>query len=230
MTAQSLHRYPAVRLSDRLAAAAAYVDTQREIIDVGTDHALLPCYLYQRGARRLTASDINAGPLLAAKENIQKYTDRPESIRLMQTDGLIGADFAEEIIIAGMGGELIVKILSDFALEEKDVHLILQPMSRCEIAVKYLYSVGYGIADRTVVREGGHEYIIISAYRTGIKKEPSDTFCYTAGATDEGFLRHKADGLFKAAAACGHTDPVRAEKLSAIAEEIMSILSDGENI
>ncbi len=38
-----------------------------EICDVGTDHALLPCRLYLDGERKLTAADINEGPLLSAK-------------------------------------------------------------------------------------------------------------------------------------------------------------------
>ena len=51
-------------LSPRLAAAAGMVRKGGEICDVGTDHALLPCRLYLDGERKLTAADINEGPLL----------------------------------------------------------------------------------------------------------------------------------------------------------------------
>ncbi|MBR4306202.1 MAG: tRNA (adenine(22)-N(1))-methyltransferase TrmK, partial [Ruminiclostridium sp.] len=60
-----------VKLSPRLLAAAEFVRCDKSVCDVGTDHALLPCYLYQQGARSITASDINDGPLDAARETIE---------------------------------------------------------------------------------------------------------------------------------------------------------------
>ena len=59
-------------LSPRLAAAAGMVRKGGEICDVGTDHALLPCRLYLDGERKLTAADINEGPLLSAKQTEKK--------------------------------------------------------------------------------------------------------------------------------------------------------------
>ena len=73
----------AVKLSPRLLAVAELVDTNGSVCDVGTDHALLPCYLYCRGVKDISASDIIDGPLVAARETIEKYIGKDCPIRLV---------------------------------------------------------------------------------------------------------------------------------------------------
>ena len=75
-------------LSPRLAAAAGMVRKGGEICDVGTDHALLPCRLYLDGERKLTAADINEGPLLSAKQTVMHYIGKEDAVRLVLSDGL----------------------------------------------------------------------------------------------------------------------------------------------
>ncbi len=85
------------------------------LADVGTDHAYIPIYLMQNGViPQAVAMDINQGPLLRATENIRRYglTGRIET-RL--SDGLekLQAGEADTILIAGMGGLLMVRILEN---------------------------------------------------------------------------------------------------------------------
>ena len=140
-----------IKLDERLAAAASFVRTDRRICDVGTDHALLPCFLCEQGAMSVIASDVNANPLEAARANIEKYgfSDR---ITLLQSDGLRSVPPCDDIIIAGMGGELIAQIIGGCSFVSGDTRFILQPMTKAEILRRYLYANGYEILQEKALR------------------------------------------------------------------------------
>ena len=102
-----------MQISERLRTVAGMVSPGCRLADVGTDHAYIPIYLMQNGViPQAVAMDINQGPLLRATENIRRYglTGRIET-RL--SDGLekLQAGEADTILIAGMGGLLMVRIL-----------------------------------------------------------------------------------------------------------------------
>ncbi len=62
-----------ITLSPRLAAVAKSVPAGARLIDVGTDHAMLPVYLAQTGRiAHAFASDIRPGPLTAARALVAK--------------------------------------------------------------------------------------------------------------------------------------------------------------
>ena len=79
------------------------------VADIGTDHAFIPIALAKRGVR-VIAADVNRGPLLAAKRNIERHG---LNITLLEGFGLdvLSPGDTEEIIIAGMGGDLIKTII-----------------------------------------------------------------------------------------------------------------------
>ena len=157
-------------LSPRLSAAADLVRQDALVADVGTDHAYLPIALCLDGrARGGVVSDINQGPITRARENITKYRleDRLCAVR---TNGLWGIDIyrPEDIMILGMGGELIATIIGD-AQWTKDpaIHLILQPMTHPEHLRAHLAANGYAIIDERIVREEDKIYQIILSRYTG---------------------------------------------------------------
>ena len=104
-----------MRISNRLEALTFFVPYNSKVIDVGTDHALLPIYLIENDlvCNPIIASDNKYGPLETAKKNIAMY-DLQSKISLCLSDGLkeVESDF-DCVIIAGMGGSLISKILND---------------------------------------------------------------------------------------------------------------------
>ena len=60
-----------MNLDERLRAMAAYVVEGSRVADIGTDHAQLAIELIMSGrASRVIATDLNAGPLEAARKNI----------------------------------------------------------------------------------------------------------------------------------------------------------------
>ena len=153
-------------LTPRLLAVADLVPAGAALADIGTDHAYLPVWLLLEGkARRAIAADINKGPLERARQTAQEYDCR-ENISFRLCDGLsdIGADEADTIVIAGMGGETIAAILNDAPWTKDERYtLILQPMSTQNDLRRRLWQNGYAITQERIVREGEKLYNILLA-------------------------------------------------------------------
>ena len=155
-----------MRISNRLEALTFFVPYNSKVIDVGTDHALLPIYLIENDlvCNPVIASDNKYGPLETAKKNISMY-DLQSKISLCLSDGLkeVESDF-DCVIIAGMGGSLISKILNDSKEKlEKVKTLILQP-NNSEFAVReFLKNNNFKITNEMIVYEDDHYYTIIVA-------------------------------------------------------------------
>ena len=164
-----------IKLSKRLSTAASYVRSGAFVADIGTDHAYLPIHLVLSGqARGALASDVNQGPILKAKENISKH-GLCSKIHTEIADGLFGIEkySPDDIMICGMGGELIAKILdaSEYVKNE-NIRLILQPMTSVFELREYL-SKGFSTIAENIVCEDGKIYQIICAVYDG--KEHSYT-------------------------------------------------------
>lgn len=144
------------KISKRLCTAASYVRDGAVVADIGTDHAYLPIYLMLNGrVRGAYASDINKGPIDRANENIKKYGLESKII----TRVISGLDDIEkysptDIVICGMGGELIIKILENSPyIRQNHVRLILQPMTHVELVREYLQNGFYTIAENVVFED-----------------------------------------------------------------------------
>ncbi len=164
-----------MQLSKRLKAVADSVTTGNRVADVGCDHAYIPIYLIKNHiATDVIAMDINKGPLDRAKENIYHY-GCGERIETRLSDGLhrLMQGEADTILIAGMGGALMVKILEEgMEAVGRSRELILQPQSEIFLVRKFLHRIGFGIEQEQMVKEDGKYYFIIKA------KPGSDTKPY----------------------------------------------------
>lgn len=151
-----------VKLSKRLLHLADMV-TYPILADVGTDHAYLPIYLLQSGKiRRAYAMDIKDGPLRAAKEHILAC-GLGDYITVRLSDGLdnLKQKEADSILIAGMGGDVMLHILkAKKSVADSAKELILQPQSKIELVRKYLYQAGYVIDKEDMVLEDGKYYMM----------------------------------------------------------------------
>ena len=129
------------QLDNRLKLCSDFVRKGAKLADIGTDHAYLPVWLCRIGrCPSALAADINPEPLKRGEGTIIEsgLSDRIET-RL--SDGLkeIRRDEADDIVIAGMGGELIAKILSECSFAtDSSKHFILQPMTRSEVLIAWL--------------------------------------------------------------------------------------------
>ena len=151
------------KISKRLCTAASYVRDGAVVADIGTDHAYLPIYLTLIGrVSGAYASDINEGPIQRANENIQRYGLK-DKIFTEVIPGLDGIEKAcpSDIVICGMGGELIVKILESSAyIRQEGIRLILQPMTQVDKVREYI-SNGFSTIVENIVFEDEKIYQVL---------------------------------------------------------------------
>lgn len=150
-----------IQISERLQHAAAMVTPGNRLADVGTDHGYVPIYLMQKGIiPNAIAMDINAGPLERAKGHIEQY-GLGGYIQTRQSDGVaaLQPQEADSILIAGMGGGLVMHILTDGKnVCTRAKELILQPQSELERARRFLDENGYVVDEEDMVLEEGKFY------------------------------------------------------------------------
>lgn len=150
-----------IKLSKRMKAVAGMVTTGGVLADIGTDHGYIPIALVQR--QKITgaiAMDINKGPLARAQENIASAR-LGDYIQTRLSDGVaaLGEGEADSILIAGMGGELVIHILSEGEKVCKAAsELILQPQSDIRKVREYLRLHHYKIVDEDMICEDGKYY------------------------------------------------------------------------
>ena len=185
-------------LSPRLQAAADLCRRGVTVCDVGTDHAYLACYLAQNGAKQVIASDVREGPLEAARRTIAQQG--VSNVAAVLSDGLEKIEYADDVVICGMGGELIAKIISGCRFLSEDTRFILQPMTKAEILRRELYSGGFEIIEERTAREGSRLYTVMLVKYTGICQKVDSLFCRCGKITDPAMLRHIAEKLLKNAA------------------------------
>lgn len=177
----------AVRLDPRLLTIADMVRTEGKICDVGTDHALLPCYLYEKGAKCVIASDINDGPIKSAKATVELYGAQ-ECVTVMKSDGLRSVPPCDDVIVAGMGGELIARIVSECTFKNADTRFILQPMTKAEILRRELYRNGFEITEEHTAESAGKVYTVMLVSYTGVSAEISDHFAFFGKNNDKVYI------------------------------------------
>lgn len=150
-----------VQLSDRLRAVASLASSGSRIADVGCDHGYIPIYLYLEGRiPGAIAMDVNRGPLLRAEQHIREY-GLGKYIETRLSDGVkaLAPGEADTVIIAGMGGPLMEKILTEGrSVLESVSELILQPQSEIGAFRHYLLEHGYRITAEDMVFEEGKYY------------------------------------------------------------------------
>lgn len=151
-------------LSKRLKTVADLVTPCEKVADVGTDHGYVPIYLVKENICQFAyAMDVNEGPLNIAKSNIAEE-GLEDKIETILSDGFdnFGDRDVDSVIIAGMGGDLIVDILAragDFD------ELILSPHKRADLVRNFLSENGYTISDEKMVEDAGKYYSVIKAVK-----------------------------------------------------------------
>ncbi|ERJ13815.1 tRNA (adenine(22)-N(1))-methyltransferase [Haloplasma contractile] len=154
-------------VSKRLSTIGLYVKPYRHILDVGTDHCLLPIHLLTHEMIDFAiASDVNVGPLNEGKRHVID-AGLVEQVDLRLGSGLTVIDehdSVDVVIIAGMGGKLISELLEEGKEQLKHIkRLILQPNVAEHLLRAWLFSNGYTITDETLIEDDGILYEIIVA-------------------------------------------------------------------
>lgn len=155
-----------MELAKRLAALALYVPAGSVAADIGTDHAYLPVYLVEKGiCPRVIATDLNPGPLQAARRKVEERSLRDKiDLRLGCGLKVLKPGEADVLVLAGMGGNTIKEILAaspEILLTVK--RLVLQPMADPGDLRLWLAANGWQISDEKLVEEDGRIYVVVVA-------------------------------------------------------------------
>ncbi len=191
-------------LTPRLKTAAELCRKGVTVCDVGTDHAYLACYLAKNGAKNVIACDINDGPLDSARRTV--CDQKADNVTVLKSDGLKAIDFADDVVICGMGGELIADIIDGCRFLSSDTRFIVQPMTKAEVLRRRLYISGFEIVEERIAREFGRIYTVMLVKYTGIKQETDELFCRIGKITDPEMLNIIAQKLLKNAAGMEKSD------------------------
>ncbi len=155
-----------IQLSNRLRTAAGMVTKGNIVADIGCDHAYTSIYLCQAGiAPRVIAMDVNKGPLLGAKAHVEE-AGLSARIDIRLSDGLqkLLPGEADTVLLCGMGGLLMIKILSDYPETTASMkELILQPQSEVGEVRHFLHKQGYQITGEHMLKEDGKFYVMMRA-------------------------------------------------------------------
>lgn len=165
-----------LKLDERLSLCAYFVREGVSLADIGTDHGYLPIWLLLNNKiKYAVAADVRKGPLERAKSNMERYgvTDK---VKTVLSDGLenISADDADDIVMAGMGGELIASLIDRTPwLKDTNKNLILQPMTRAEALREYLCLNGFNIKNEKACISFGKTYcVMLVSYDGTIRQCP----------------------------------------------------------
>jgi len=217
-------------ISKRLLAIAAMIRRGSTVADIGTDHGLLPIYLIERGiSPKAFATDIGVSPAAVAEKNVST-AGLSAQIEVRVGDGLapVSPDDADDIVIAGMGGETIAAILNAAPwVKNARYRLILQPMTHAEAVHGWLYANGFTIEEEHFLEDAGRQYILLCATYTAAAPvtDPLKIWCGALSA-DEGrpYFNKCAIHLEKCAAGCvARGEQADAAAFTVLAEQLRNV-------
>ena len=153
-----------LQLQPRLQLLADLVPSGARLADVGTDHGYLPVWLLQHGRiSAAIAADIGPEPLEHARRTAAEYGVQGINFRLC--DGLrgIAPEEADTGVLAGMGGETMIHILSaaPWTRCPGAVTLLLQPMTKAGDLRRWLSDNGYCFTQERLVRDKDFLYPVL---------------------------------------------------------------------
>ncbi len=153
-----------ISLSMRLKALTDMVTVGNTVADVGCDHGFLSIYLVQHKiSPKVLAMDVRKGPLQAATQHIRE-AGLESCITTRLSDGLEKMDVGEceSLVVAGMGGKLMQKILTDNREKTRSLkEMILQPQSEISEFRQFLRQEKLQILDENVLVEAGKYYFMM---------------------------------------------------------------------
>ena len=162
------------QLSKRLTAVAALVSSGSRLADIGTDHAYVPIRLVQEGRiPGALAMDVKDGPLARAREHIREQ-GLEQYIQTRKSDGLAALQpgEADTVLMAGMGGLLMIRILEAGRCHWQQVpEWILQPQSKVGEVRRFVREAGFIIADEDFVEEDGKYYPMMRLIGPGAEQK-----------------------------------------------------------
>lgn len=136
------------------------IEKDKVVFDVGSDHALLPCFLVNNNITdKVYAGEVAKGPYQKVLDTIEKNNLNGKVIPVF-SDGLDEApDDVEVVVIAGMGYYTIEHILNNTDVNKYE-YFIIQSNTDVDKLRKYISDHGYTITDEKIVKDGFYYQIV----------------------------------------------------------------------
>lgn len=187
-----------MKLSQRMQAVCDTLLNHDVVCDVGCDHGYVSIQaIRDKKARKVIALDVNEGPLKAAKQHIleENLADKIETRLSNGLHKVNVSDGANAVVIAGMGGKLTLKILSEAPEVVQNLkQMVLEPQSELDLVRKWIRENGFHIEKETLVFED--KYYFIMDVRPGADENSDSEYgelfdCFS------GYLLKKKDPLLR---------------------------------
>ncbi|HWP52394.1 MAG TPA: class I SAM-dependent methyltransferase [Clostridia bacterium] len=226
-------------LDPRLRSIASLVRSGSRLADIGCDHGYLICALMRDGKiDRGIACDINEKPLNKARGEIERQGLK-EQIACRLGDGLfpLAQDEVDDVVIAGMGGEMIASILDRCPWESlANKQFLLQPMTKAPFLRHWLCTNGYCISAEKASVSGDHAYTVMRVSYTGWRCKISeyDLYCYAGELACDlseearSYLWRTVSSLKRQENGVEPTNPEKATKLRCLINKLITVIEEGK--
>ena len=152
----------------RLKAISDFIYPYRRIADIGSDYGYLIKIAFDNNLIDYAyAIDNKEGPINSCKNNLKEY----KNVSYFLSDGLDDVDESIDcVIIAGMGGMLIISILEKNKDKLKNIKRLILQANRDEYLLrKYLVENGFYIQDEKIIKED-NKYYEIDCFEKGYEE------------------------------------------------------------
>jgi tRNA (adenine22-N1)-methyltransferase len=211
----------------RLEGIVSLIKPTESIVDIGSDHGYIAKMIADKKlAPRIYVTDVAVGPLSRARENLRDYC-----VETLLMDGLKG--FKEDLdaaVVAGMGGELIIKIIdkSEALFSQMD-YFILQPMQQISYLRRAMYERNYFLWEELLTFEDRFYEVLL--YKKG-RDTPYD-FEYSKGLYSDkelysDYLKEKQMKLHYILDVTKNTDLTRNKEIQLLLERLETHCKNNE--
>ena len=157
--------------SKRINLLCSLLIPSKTFADVGCDHGYCSQYVLENGlCDRVIISDVSKGSLDKAKQLLASYIEEGK-VTAVLGDGFFGVPKdTEQVLIAGMGGYEIIKILSHKKYGFMPKNFLFQPMHDGAALRRYIIENG-GVIEKDFTFVDGRKYYDVIVGSKGVEGE-----------------------------------------------------------
>ena len=226
------------QLSQRLLTIANMVSPTAFVVDIGTDHGLLPIFLLcSKKVDKACAVDKSPKALLQAKKNISRFSVSQNCIAV-QSDGFVNLNYQDPatICLSGMGGHTMISILQRGLDTRYEIHhpireIIMQPNKSALLVRQTMSHWKWFLTSETLTKERNLFYVTMKWSKQPVKEQaelsPKEMFLGSSFLTKEKsqtyleWLQHERKYLIAIQKQAGtHLPPHHKQHLEWIEEEL----------
>lgn len=163
-----------MKITKRLENIANLVEKGKSVIDIGTDHGLVPLYLAKNNiSKDIIATDISAKSLKKLEDKLDKNLEN--IIKTEVCDGLDGIDIKENqiAIIAGMGAITIIEILTKNIEKVRKLDYVICEGNIGNEKLRRFLNENNFIIDRDFLIKDGRKHYDIIRFKNGSDRKLS---------------------------------------------------------